>query len=177
MNRWKRLSITGFLALLLAWSGLRTASAAVAWSRAPEAAQRTGLLQPARTRVRATTPELARIARAKRAIVFVYAPTCSACNGNMANWIDLVADLHGGQVQLFAVAPAGTPAAREYWGPLSRHVHVITATPAEVRGALNAEVTPATILVENGVIRGVATGALTRPAIRQVHAFAARPAE
>lgn len=175
MNRWQRLSITCALSLLLAWSGLRTAGAAVAWSRAPEAARRTGLFQPARTRVRATTRELARIARAERAIVFVYSPTCGACNGNMANWIDLVADLHGGQVQLFAAAPAGTPAAREYWGPLSRHVHVITATPAEVRGALNAEVTPATILVESGVIRGVVTGALTQPAMQQVHAFAGLP--
>jgi hypothetical protein len=177
MNRWKRLSITGFRVLLLAWSGLRAASAAAAWTRAPAAAERTGLIQPARMRVRATTPELARITRAERAIVFVYSPACSACNGNMANWIDLVADLHGGQVQRFAVAPAGTLAAREYWGPLTRHVHVITATPAEVHAALNAEVTPATILVENGVIRGVATGALTRPAMQQVHAFAARPAQ
>lgn len=177
MNRWKRLSVTSVLALLIAWSGLRTANAAVAWRRAPEAGRRTGLMKPARTRVRATSPELARIARAERAIVFVYSPACVPCNGNMANWIDLVADLHGGPVELFAVAPEGTPAARDYWGPLTRYVYVITATPAEVRGALDAEVTPATILVENGVIRGVATGALTRPAMLQVHAFAGRPAE
>lgn len=174
MSRWTRPAVTGLLVLLLAWSAIKTANAAAAWSTAPEVAERTGLMTRTSTRVRAATPELARIARAERAIVFVYAPTCTACNGNMANWIDLIADLEGAPVRLLAVAPAGAPASRDYWGPLTRHVEVIAATPAEVRTALNVDVTPATILVENGVVRGVATGALTRPAMQQVHAFASR---
>jgi hypothetical protein len=130
-------------------------------------------MEAADTPVRAGTPGLARIAAAERAVVFVYAPDCAVCHANMANWTELVADLRGGPVRLFAVAPSASPAALDYWGALSREVEIVTATPAQVHAALGAGSTPATLLVERGVVRAAVAGSLTAPARRQVRAFAA----
>jgi hypothetical protein len=166
---------TAALAGVLLWSGVKTVRAAEAWVRAPSAGERTGLMAAVNTPVRAGTSGLAKIAAAERAIVFVYAPDCGVCHANMANWTDLVADLRGGPVRLFAVAPSNTPAALGYWGGLSREVEIVTGTPAQVHAALGVGSTPATLLVERGVIRTAVVGSLTAPARGQVRAFASRP--
>ena len=164
---------TATLVGVLLWSGAKTARAAAELARAPSLGERTGLMEAANTPVRAGTPGLAKIAAAERAIVFVYASDCAVCHANMANWTDLVADLRGGPVRLFAVAPSSTPAALGYWGALSREVEIVTGTPAQLYGAFGVGSTPATLLVERGVIRGKVIGSLTEAAQRQVRAFAA----
>lgn len=168
------LATAALLAVLL-WSGVKTARAAAALARAPGAGERAGLVEPVNTPVRATAPGLVKIAAAERALVFIYAPDCTVCHANMANWMDLVADLRGGPVRLFAVAPSGTPAALAYWGALSREVQIVTGTPAQMYGAFGVGSTPATLLVERGVVRGKVTGSLTGAAQRQVRAFAGLP--
>ncbi|HEX8318125.1 hypothetical protein [Longimicrobium sp.] len=172
MKRWLPGLATAALVAVLLWSGVKTARAAAALAAAPGAGERAGLVEPVNTPVRATAPGLETIAAAERALVFVYAPDCAVCHANMANWTDLVADLRGGPVRLFAIAPSGTPAALAYWGALSREVQIITGTPAQVHGAFGVGSTPATLLVERGVVRGKVTGSLTGAARRQVRAFA-----
>lgn len=164
--------ITALLVGLLLLSGWKAARASAVLVRAPQAGERAGLVErrSAPVRARAATP-MARIAGAERALVFVYSPDCTICHANMANWIDLVGELKDGPVALYAVAPMDTPPTRAYWGSMARYVRVITATPAEVRTALGVEVTPATLLVERGVVRGAVTGSLTSAARGQLRAF------
>jgi hypothetical protein len=64
-------------------------------------------------------------------------------------------------VDLYAVAPAQTAAARDYWAGLERHVRVITATPAAVQAAFGVGNTPATLVVRKGRVRSEILGALT----------------
>ena len=165
--------ITALLVGALLLSGWTAARASAALLHAPETAARTGLATPrnAPVRSRPASP-LADVARAERAIVFIYSPDCQVCHANMANWIDLVGELRGGPATLYAVAPVQTPAARAYWGGLERHVRIITATPAEVHTAFNVGNTPATLLVREGSIRGEVIGPLTAAALEQVRAFA-----
>ena len=165
---------TALLVAVLLFSGWKAAAASVTWVRAPGAGARTGLLTVRNVPVRAPAAgPLAEIARAERAIVFIYSPDCAVCHANMANWIDLVGELRGGPVALYAVAPMDTPPARAYWGGLGRHVRVVTATPAEVHTAFGVEATPATLLVERGALRGEVVGSLTAAGLAQVRRFAA----
>lgn len=166
-------AVTALLVALLLASGFKAARASAALLRAADVSERTGLVEPrnAPLRARAGTA-MSRIAAADRALVFVYAPDCAVCHANMANWIDLVGELNGGPAALYAVAPMDTPATRAYWGPLTRHVGVVTATPEEVHTALGVGATPATLLVERGVVRGAVAGALSAAALGQLHAFA-----
>jgi hypothetical protein len=165
--------LTALLVGALLLSGWKTARAAATWARAPQAGERTGLATPRNAPVRARPGSaLAPVARAERAIVFIYLPDCQVCHANMANWIDLVGELRGTGTELYAVAPARTPAADAYFGGLRRHVRVITATPAEVHAAFGGGSTPATLLVRDGSIRGEIIGSTTPAALRQVRAFA-----
>ncbi|HEX2077983.1 MAG TPA: hypothetical protein VHG08_09745, partial [Longimicrobium sp.] len=174
MRRRGRMIVTALLAAVLALSGWKAARASVAITRAPRAGEQAGLAtaRAASIRTRAGGP-LAEIARAERAVVFVYTPDCSVCHANMANWIDLVGALRGGTVALYAVSPADTPAARAYWGGLERHVRVVIAAPAEVHRAFGVAATPATLLVRDGAVRGEIIGSLTAAARAQVRRFAA----
>lgn len=166
--------VTAVLAGVLLFSAWKAAAASALFVRAAGAGERTGLATPRDAPVRAPAAgPLAEIARAERALVFVYSPACSVCHANMANWIDLVAELRGGPVALYAVAPMDTPAARAYFGGLARHVRVITASPAEVHTALGVEATPATLLVKRGAVRGQVVGSLTAAALAQIRRFAA----
>jgi hypothetical protein len=165
--------ITSVLVALLLLSGWKAARASVALVRAPHAGERTGLAAPRSTPVRARPASpLAEIARAERAIVFVYSPDCQVCHANMANWIDLVGELRGGPAVLYAVAPVQTPAARAYWGGLERHVRILTVTPQEVHAGFDVDNTPVTLLVRKGSVRGEIIGPLTTAARQQVRAFA-----
>lgn len=165
--------MAALLVAVLLLSGWKAARASIRLVRAPSAGERTGLAvarnDPVRTR---PASPLAEVARAERAIVFIYSPDCQVCHANMANWIDLVGELRGGSAALHAVAPMQTPAARAYWGGLERHVRVITATPAEVHTAFEVENTPITLLLERGSVRGVVVGAMTAAAREQVRTFA-----
>lgn len=165
--------LTAVLVGVLLLSGWKTARAAATWIRAPQAGERTGLMTVRNAPVRAREGSaLAPVAKAKRAIVFIYLPDCQVCHANMANWIDLVGELRGTSIELYAIAPAQTPAAQAYFGGLRRHVRIITATPAEVHGAFGVGNTPATLLVRDGAVRGEIIGSTTPAALRQVRAFA-----
>lgn len=165
--------LTLVLLALLLLSGWKAARASVALVRAADAGARTGRADARSTLVRARAGSpLAEIARAERAIVLIYSPDCQVCHANMANWIDLVDELGGGPVPVYAVAPVQTPAARAYFGGLERHVRIITATPGEVHTAFDVGNTPATLLVAGGAVRGEVIGSLTQAAMRQVRAFA-----
>jgi plasmid stabilization system protein ParE len=154
--------ITAVLAALLLLSGWKTARAAAVWIRAPHAGERTGRATPRDAPVRAeAAPALAEIARSRRALVFVYLPDCQVCHSNMANWIDLVRETRGAEVELYAVAAVDDPRALEYWRGLERHVRVLAAAPRAVHGALGVANTPATLLVQEGRVRGQILGALT----------------
>lgn len=165
--------ITAVLTMLLLLSGWKTARAATVWIRAPHAGERTGRSTPrdAPVRAEATSP-LAAVARAERAIVFVYLPDCQVCHSNMANWIDIVGETRGADVELYAVAAVDDPWALEYWRGLQRHVRVMAASPREVHGALGVGNTPATLLVQDGRVRGQILGALTPAAKAEVLRFA-----
>ncbi|MCA1792262.1 MAG: hypothetical protein LC667_21170 [Thioalkalivibrio sp.] len=164
---------TVLIAVLL-FSGFKAVAASAAFLDAASAGESTGLVVLRSDPVRApATGPLTEIARAERALVFIYSPDCAVCHANMVNWIDLVADLRDGPVRLYAVAPMDTPAARAYWGSMSRYVRVVTATPATVHRAFVVEGTPTTLLVERGVVRGEIVGALTAAAIAQIRGFAA----
>lgn len=173
MKRYVPGIMTALLVGLLLLSGWKVARASAVLAGAPQAGDRTGLVmrRNALLRARAATP-MAEIVAAERALVFVYSPDCSVCHANMANWIDLVGEFKGGPVSLYAVAPMDTPRTHAYWGHMSRHVRVITATPAEVHTALGVEGTPSTLLVERGVVRGAVAGSLTAAGRGQVRAFA-----
>jgi hypothetical protein len=154
--------ITAVLASLLLLSGWKTARAAALWARAPHAGERTGLATPRDAPVRAgSASPLAEVGKAKRAIVFVYLPDCQVCHANMANWIDLVGETRGADVELYAVAAIDDPRALEFWSGLEGHVRVMVAAPREVHGALGVGSTPATVLVQDGRVRGQVLGALT----------------
>lgn len=165
---------TALLVGVLALSGWKAARASAAIVRAPRAGEQAGLatLRSAPVRAEATGP-LGEIARAERAVVFVYTPDCSVCHANMASWIDLVGALRGGGATLYAVSPADTPEARAYWGGLARHVRIVIAAPAEVHRAFGVQATPATLLVQDGTVRGEIIGSLTAAARAQVRRFAA----
>lgn len=164
--------VATLLVAVLLLSGWKAARASAALIRAPHVGERTGLAaaRNAPVRARPASP-LAEVARAERAIIFIYSPDCQVCHANIANWIDLVGELRG-TVALYGVAPVQTPASRAYWGGLERHVRVITATPAEVHTAFGVGNTPATLLVRGGAVRGEIIGPLTEAARRQVRAFA-----
>lgn len=165
--------ITAILVAVLLLSGWKAARASIALVRAPHAGERTGLATPRSTPVRARpSSPLAEVARAERAIVFIYSPDCQVCHANMANWIDLVGELRGGPVTLYAVAPVQNRESREYWGGLERHVRIITAPPAEVHTAFGVGNTPVTLLVRDGAVRAEILGSLTEAARGQVRAFA-----
>lgn len=168
--------LTAALVILLLLSGWKTARAAATWARAPHAGERTGLSTPRNTPVRADAASpLAEVARAERAIVFVYLPDCQVCHANMANWIDLVAETRDADVDMYAVAPvqpAQAAAAHDYWAGLDRHVRVVTATPAAVHGAFGVGNTPATLLIQDGQVRGEILGALTPAGKAEVLRFA-----
>ena len=166
--------VTALLVAVLALSGWKAARAAVAVAQAPRAGGQAGLATVRSAPVRAQgAGRLAEIARAERAVVFVYTPDCSVCHANMANWIDLVGALRGERLALYAVSPADTPPARAYWGALERHVRIVIAAPAEVHRALGVSTTPATLLVKEGTVRGEIIGSLTAAARAQVRRFAA----
>jgi hypothetical protein len=172
MKRHAKRIITAVLAGVLLLSGWKTARAAAMWVRAPHAGERTGLAKPRNAPVRTESASpLAQVARAERAVVFIYLPDCQVCHANMANWIDLVRELRGGGVELYAIAPVRTPAAHAYWDGLDRHVRVITATPREVHTAFDVGNTPATLLVQDGRVRGEILGALTPAGMAQVRRF------
>lgn len=166
--------VTALLVAVLALSGWKAARASVLLARAPRAGEQTGVatVRDAPIRTRAAGP-LAEIARAERAVVFVYTPDCSVCHANMANWIDLVGALRGGTTALYAVSPMDTPAARAYWGGLARDVRVVVAAPRDVHRAFGVGATPATLLVRDGTVRGEIIGSLTAAARAQVRRFAA----
>lgn len=170
--------VTALLVGILLLSAWKTARAAATWVHAPQAGERTGLVTPRNTPIRAREGSpLAQVAGAERAIVFIYLPDCSVCHANMANWIDIVGELRDADVELYAVAPVESPQARAYFGGLARHVRVITGTPAEVHGAFDVGNTPATLLVQNGKVRGEILGALTPAGKAQVlRLVRARPA-
>ncbi|HEU0301017.1 MAG TPA: redoxin family protein [Longimicrobium sp.] len=169
-SRW----IIASLVAVLASSGWKAARASVTIARAPRAGEQAGLatVRGAPVRAEAEGP-LAKITRAERAVVFIYAPDCSVCHANMANWIDLVGTLRGGATALYAVSPTDTPAARAYWGALERHVRVVIAAPAQVHRAFGVQATPATLLVQDGTVRGEIIGSLTAAGRAQVRRFAA----
>jgi hypothetical protein len=165
--------ITALLACVLLLSGWKTARAAAAWARAPHAGERTGLATPRNAPVRAEgAAPLAAVARAERAVVFVYLPDCQVCHANMANWIDLVAETRGAEVKLYAVAAVDDPRALAYWSGLEGHVRVMAAAPRQVHGALGVGSTPATLLVQDGRVRGQILGALTPAGKAEVLRFA-----
>ena len=173
MRRHTHRIITAVLAGVLLLSGWKTARAAAAWARAPHAGERTGLATPRNTPLRAESGSpLAAVARAERAIVFVYLPDCQVCHANMANWIDLVRETRDADVDLYAVAPVQTSAALAYWAGLEPHVRVITAPPAEVQAALGVGNTPATLAVRKGQVRSETLGALTPAGKAEVLRFA-----
>lgn len=173
MKRRGRRIVTALLVAVLALSGWKAARASVSIVRAPRAGEQAGLakVRSAPVRAEARGP-LGEIARAERAVVFVYTPDCSVCHANMANWTDLVGTLRGGAT-LYAVSPADTPEARAYWGGLARHVRIVIAAPAKVHRAFGVQATPATLLVQDGTVRGEIIGSLTTAARAQVRRFAA----
>jgi hypothetical protein len=165
--------ITAVLAGILLLSGWKTARAVATWIRAPHASERTGLATPRGAPVRAgPASPLAEVARARRAIVFVYLPDCQVCHSNMANWIDMVGQTQDADVELYAVAAVDDPRALDYWSGLQRHVRVMAAAAREVHGALGVGSTPATLLVQDVQVRGQILGALTPAGMGQVLRFA-----
>lgn len=163
-------AVAVLLAISVVASGWKAANAAGQWWRAPDAAELTGTVKEVRRAVGGTGP-LAAAARARRAIVFVYAHDCSASNAGMWSWMDVVREARHAPVELLAVTPVESATAQAYWDGLERHVRVLAAPPAEVHGALGVGATPATLLVENGEVRGEILGALTGAGKAQVLDF------
>lgn len=116
---------------------------------------------------------LAELARAERAIVFVYSPGCAVSRANTANWTELVRQTRGGRVTLFAVGPADADSAAAYWGALAHHVRVLSVPAKEIEAVLGVRATPVTLAVANGRIRAEAPGPLRAAARGELLAFAA----
>jgi hypothetical protein len=154
-----------------AWNGTR---AAHGWLSAPREALAAGRPAEHDRPLRAVPGSaLAELARAERAIVFVYSPGCAVSRANMANWTELVRQTHGGRVALFAVGPADADSAAAYWGALGRHVRVLSVPAKEIEAVLGVRVTPVTLAVAQGRIRAEATGPLRAAARAELLAFAA----
>lgn len=163
------------LSLLLvagAWNGAR---AAVRWVRAPAEAVDAGRPAPRDRAIRAR-PEspVGEIARAERAIVFVFSPGCAVSRANMGNWTEIVRRTRGSGVALFAIGPVAPDSAAAYWGALGRHVRVLTASAEEIDRALGVRATPVTLTVANGRIRTESPGPLRSAAREELMSFALR---
>jgi hypothetical protein len=154
---------------VLAAGGINAVQAAHQWVTAPRQAMASGALIPSARALRASAGGAwDELARAERAIVFVYSPTCEVSRANMANWTEIIRAAQGSGVPLFAVGPVDSAAAAQYWGPLSRHVRL---APTDARGlvaALGVSVTPVTLVVENGTIRSQVEGPLRVAAMEQL---------
>lgn len=167
--------VVGALAAVIALSGWRLVRAAADFAVAPaEAEAETGIGtavdRPIRVSADAKGEAYRRMAAPGRAVVFVYSPECGPCNAGMGGWIDLVRHARG-RVRLHAAAPMDTPAARAYWGALERHVEVALSDSAALSAALGVRSTPATLLVEDGVVRHEFLGPLTMAARRRIGEF------
>jgi hypothetical protein len=154
---------------VLSAGGINAVQAARRWVAAPSQANASGALAPSVRAVR-PSPDGAwdELARAKRAIVFVYSPTCEVSRANMANWTEIIRATQGSGVPLFAVGPVDMAAAAEYWGPLAAHVRLIPTDAPGLVAALGVSVTPMTLVVENGIIRSKAEGPLRLAAMEQL---------
>lgn len=154
-----------------AWNGTR---AAHRWLNAPREALAAGRAaeHDRPLRVKPGSP-LAELARAERAIVFVYSPGCEVSRANMANWTELVRRTRGGRVALFAVGPVDADSAAAYWGALARHVRLLPVPAEEIERVLGVRATPVTLAVAKGRIRAEAPGPLRAAARGALMAFAA----
>ena len=119
----------------------------------------------------------ASVAGPGRAVVFVYAPECGACNDNMWNWIDAVRGAQSGAVRFYAVGPKRSPASRGYWRGMEGRVEVIESDEKTVFDRFRVTVTPATLLVSDGVVKRTYLGPLTPAARRTVLRFVEGPAQ
>jgi hypothetical protein len=154
-----------------AWNGVR---AAHGWLIAPREALAAGRAAEHDRPLRATPGSaLAELARAERAIVFVYSPGCAVSRANMANWTELVRQTRGDRVAFFAVGPADADSAAAYWGALRRHVRVLSVPAKEIEAVLGVRVTPVTLAVARGRLRAEAAGPLRAAARGELLAFAA----
>lgn len=163
---------------VLAAGGINAVQAAHRWVAAPARANADGAFAPSghplRSRAGGAWNELA---RAERAIVFVFSPACEVSRANMANWTEVIRAAQGSGVPLFAVGPADSAAAADYWGPLAAHVRLLSTDPPGLVAALGVDVTPVTLVVENGSIRSKVEGPLRVAALAQLRELVGGAAE
>ena len=123
------------------------------------------------------TGVFAGVAAPGKAGVFVYAPECGACNDNMWNWIDAVRSSRPGAVRFYAVGPKRNPPSRGYWRGMEGKVEVIESDEKAVFDLFRVTVTPATLLVSDGVVQRTYLGPLTPAARRAVLRFVGAPVQ
>ncbi|HEX8430347.1 MAG TPA: hypothetical protein VF625_03630 [Longimicrobium sp.] len=149
----------------------RVASGVAEWRGAPGAGAAADLGAARSDTLRDMGTGLRARVGAGRALIFVYAPDCGPCNSNMWNWIDVARRARGRPVRLVAATPDRSDDAARYWAGLRGVVDVVVADTTALRDALDLQVTPATLLVENGVVRRQYVGPLTPAAKRRVIGF------
>jgi hypothetical protein len=170
MTRMYGAALAAVLAVLAA-GGWNAVQAAHRWVTAPAQARASGALTPHDRAVRAQAGGAwDDLVRAERAVVFVFSPGCEVSRANMANWTEIIRAAKNSGVALFAAGPVDATAAAEYWGPLGAHVRLIPTNPQGLDSALGVRVTPVTLVVEKGRIRGTLEGPLRIAAMEQLWA-------
>lgn|GEM_PF-3059143 len=159
------------LAGVAALGAARVASGVAEWRVAPRAGAAADLGTARFDTLRDAGTGLRARVGSGRALIFVYAPDCGPCNSNMWNWIDVARRARGRPVRLVAVTPDRGGEAARYWAGLRGVVDVVAADTTALRDALHLQVTPATLLLENGVVRRQYVGPLTPAAKRRVIGF------
>ena len=177
-TRWRvAAAALALLVATLAWRGVtavRELSAAMRYEGEP-----TGSVATVRALGGATARPLdggppVDLGSLERAIVFVFAPACDPTRGNMWNWVDLLGAPEGRPVRAVAVTLDGVTGASGYWQPLGGRVELLAVDSATMRNRLRVDATPATLLVEGGVVRRVYAGPLNALAKRDVAAWIGR---
>lgn len=101
---------------------------------------------------------------AKRGVLFVFQEECSICNENMHNWVDLMLAADSGRSIAFIAL--GTPRSRytavDYWRPYLGKLHLLGLAEPENLVRLEITGSPATGLVENGIVKSIFAGPLNR---------------
>jgi hypothetical protein len=90
-------------------------------------------------------------------VILAFDASCGVCNQNMWNWVDVIhAATDGGSrpaERVHALAIMAPPEAWAYWMGLTDHVQVLVTDTATVAHRLNIPGPPATLVVENGIVR------------------------
>ena len=92
-------------------------------------------------------------------LLLVFDAECGACDANLANWINLLAETGGDGVGVIALGMGDTVALREYWDSFNGRIPVFWTDSASM-SATGFRGTPTTALVREGRIAAEYVGVL-----------------